>query len=215
MGVSERKLREKSARKNAIIEAAEEVFFSKGIEKASMDEVAKVAELSKGTLYLYFKNKNALYRAILRRAYTALWDVIKDNDPGASNGLNAVSAIAEAYIQFSSEHPGYFDSILHYENDVIDLENSEQESVKSIVAGNQVLELIVDQIKRGIADGSIKNNLDPIKTALALWGQTTGMLQLLKSKNRLLNHYYKLSEEALLDHFMIMMRASLENNNKH
>lgn len=215
MGVSERKLREKSARKNAIIEAAEAVFFSKGIEKASMDEVAKMAELSKGTLYLYFKNKNALYRAILRRAYTTLWNEIKKIDHSTINGLQAVVVLNQAYINYSSDYPGYFESILHYENDVIDFENPEQESVKSIVAGNQVLELIVEQIKRGIKDGSIKPKLDPLKTALVLWGQTTGMLQLLKSKNKLLNHYYKLTEESLLEHLTQMITNSLENHNQH
>ncbi|MES2628962.1 MAG: TetR/AcrR family transcriptional regulator [Bacteroidota bacterium] len=215
MGVSERKLREKSARKNAIIEAAEEVFFSKGIEKASMDEVARVAELSKGTLYLYFKNKNALYRAILRRAYTALWEELRKIDQNRGNGLQAVILIAEAYVEYSTTFPGYFEAILHYENDVIDIDNPEQESVKSIVAGNQVLELIVEQIKRGISDKSIKPDVDPVKTALVLWGQTTGMLQLLKSKNELLNHYYHLTEGALLEHLMSMIKASLENNNKH
>lgn len=215
MGVSERKLREKSARKNAIIEAAEEVFFSKGIEKASMDEVAKVAELSKGTLYLYFKNKNALYRAILRRAYNTLWDELKRIDHSKGTGLSSVVNIARAYVDYSTDYPGYFEAILHYENDVIDFENTEQESVKSIVAGNQVLELIVEQLKRGISDGSVKPKLDPVKTALVLWGQTTGMLQLLKSKNKLLNHYYKLTEDALLDHLSSMITASLENNNKN
>ncbi len=215
MGVSERKLREKSARKNAIIEAAEQVFFSKGIEKASMDEVAKLAELSKGTLYLYFKNKNALYRAILRRAYTVLHDDIKSIELASKNGITAVSEIAKKYIAFSSKNPGYFDAILHYENDVIDVDNQEKESVKSIVAGNQVLELIVAQLKKGIDDGSIRKNLDPTKTALSLWGQTTGILQLIKSKNRLLSHYYNVSEDQMLDHFVELLIKSLENHNRN
>jgi len=215
MGVSERKLREKSARKNAIIEAAEKVFFSKGIEKASMDEVAKLAELSKGTLYLYFKNKNALYRAILRRAYTVLFDDIKGIDLTGKTGLMAVSEIAKNYIAYSSKYPGYFDAILHYENDVMDMDNQEKESVKSIVAGNQVLELIVSQLKRGIEDGSIRNNLDPTITALSLWGQTTGILQLIKSKNRLLSHYYSVSEGELLNHFVELLLKSLENHHRN
>ena len=60
MGIAERKEREKEHRRNTILDAAEEVFFSKGINLATMDEVAERAELSKGTLYLYFKNKEEL-----------------------------------------------------------------------------------------------------------------------------------------------------------
>ena len=40
MGIAERKEREKEQRRNNIIDAAESVFFSKGIENATMDEIA-------------------------------------------------------------------------------------------------------------------------------------------------------------------------------
>lgn len=211
MGVSERKLREKSARKNAIIEAAEKIFFSKGIENASMDEVAKEAELSKGTLYLYFKNKNALYRAILRRAYTTLLDHLKAEDYDKLKGFDAVVAICSNYISFSSEYPGYFDAILHYENDVVDTSLKETESVKSIVAGNQVLDELIVQIKKGVADKSIIDQVDPIQTALVLWGQCTGILQMIKSKGLIFKRYFQLEEQQLLDTFFINLKRSLEN----
>ena len=57
MGIAERKERERQQRREEIIKAAEEIFFSRGTESATMDEVAERAELSKGTLYLYFKSK--------------------------------------------------------------------------------------------------------------------------------------------------------------
>ena len=52
MGIAERREREREQRRNTILDAAETVFFSKGINLATMDEVAEEAELSKGTLYL-------------------------------------------------------------------------------------------------------------------------------------------------------------------
>ena len=68
MGITERREREKEQRHNDIIDAAEKVFFSRGLEHATMDNVAVEAELSKGTLYLYFKSKEELYLAILLRS---------------------------------------------------------------------------------------------------------------------------------------------------
>lgn len=56
MGTTERKKREKERRRNTIIDAAEKVIFSKGLDQSTMTEIAQEAELSKGTLYLYFKN---------------------------------------------------------------------------------------------------------------------------------------------------------------
>ncbi len=69
MGIEERKQREKEERYNVIVDAAETVIFSKGIEQATMEEIAREAELSKGTLYLYFRSKNELYTAIARFGY--------------------------------------------------------------------------------------------------------------------------------------------------
>ena len=61
MGIAERKEREKQQRKEEIIQAAESVFYSLGLDQATMDDIAAKAELSKGTLYLYFRSKEDLF----------------------------------------------------------------------------------------------------------------------------------------------------------
>jgi len=55
MGIQERKKREKERRRQQIMIAAKRVFSVKGYSKATMEDIAKEAELSPGTLYLYFK----------------------------------------------------------------------------------------------------------------------------------------------------------------
>jgi AcrR family transcriptional regulator len=68
MGIAERKEREKQQRREEIIRAAEQVFFSKGFDRSTMDDVAEKAELSKGTLYLYFASKEDLHMAVARKS---------------------------------------------------------------------------------------------------------------------------------------------------
>ena len=67
MGIQERKEREKERRKQQIIVAAKRVFSDKGFNKATMEDIASEAELSPGTLYLYFKNKEELYASLSLR----------------------------------------------------------------------------------------------------------------------------------------------------
>ncbi len=67
MGIIERKEREKEQRREEIIGSAEQVFFEKGLQVATMDEIAEQAELGKSTLYLYYKSKEDLYLAVLLR----------------------------------------------------------------------------------------------------------------------------------------------------
>lgn len=64
MGVTERKAREKQERRSRIMDAAKQVFCREGFTGTTMEEIARQAELSPATLYLYFKNKNELYASL-------------------------------------------------------------------------------------------------------------------------------------------------------
>jgi len=67
MGIRERKEREKERRRQQIIVAAKRVFSDKGYNRTTMEDIAKEAELSPGTLYLYFKNKEELFASLSLR----------------------------------------------------------------------------------------------------------------------------------------------------
>ncbi|MDP5041358.1 MAG: TetR/AcrR family transcriptional regulator [Paraglaciecola sp.] len=55
----------KDQRRNTLLHAALNEFFDKGFTAARMEDIAKLAHVSKGTLYLYFANKQDLFRALI------------------------------------------------------------------------------------------------------------------------------------------------------
>ena len=61
---AKRREREKLQRRDDIIRVATDLFADKGFSATTIDEIAKSAELSRGTIYLYFKNKEDLYEAV-------------------------------------------------------------------------------------------------------------------------------------------------------
>ena len=67
MGIKERKEREKERRRQQIMVAAKRVFSRKSFNKATMEDIATEAELSPGTIYLYFKNKEELFASLSLR----------------------------------------------------------------------------------------------------------------------------------------------------
>ena len=67
MGIKERKEREKERRRQQIMVAAKRVFSVKNFNRATMEDIAKEAELSPGTIYLYFKNKEELFASLSLR----------------------------------------------------------------------------------------------------------------------------------------------------
>jgi AcrR family transcriptional regulator len=57
-------------RRNQILDAAIEVFGNKGLDVATVDEIAQTVGISKGTIYLYFKSKDEIFDAILAERST-------------------------------------------------------------------------------------------------------------------------------------------------
>src|SRR5256884_4178781 len=57
-------------RRNQILDAATKVFVRLGFQHARMDDIVEESGLSKGTLYWYFKSKEDIINAILRRLFT-------------------------------------------------------------------------------------------------------------------------------------------------
>jgi len=55
-----------SAKRRQIIDGARDVFLARGFDAASMADIAKAAGVSKGTLYVYFKDKDELFAAIVQ-----------------------------------------------------------------------------------------------------------------------------------------------------
>src|SRR5258708_16501064 len=60
------------ARREAILKAALSVFAAHGFEAARLEDVAARAGVAKGTLYLYFRDKEALFEALVRSAVSPL-----------------------------------------------------------------------------------------------------------------------------------------------
>jgi AcrR family transcriptional regulator len=60
--------RRKAARPAEIVAAALETFAERGFADTKLDEVARRAGIAKGTLFLYFDSKDALFRAVVRQA---------------------------------------------------------------------------------------------------------------------------------------------------
>ena len=77
MTIIERKEREKQKRYHQILSAAEIIFARDVYNTTSMDTIAEEAELSKGTLYIYFKNKEQLFFSILENKIDIFTDKLK------------------------------------------------------------------------------------------------------------------------------------------
>ena len=91
---------EHSAKRCQIVEGAREVFLSQGFDAASMNDIARVAGVSKGTLYVYFKHKEQLFEAIVEQECAGQAEHIFDLDPDDHDVEAVLTRLGFAYVQF-------------------------------------------------------------------------------------------------------------------
>lgn len=199
MGIAERREREKERRRNDIIDAAEHLFFSKGLETTTMDDVAEQAELSKGTLYLYFRNKEELYLAVNARGLRIMTKMISESTEQTIDPLEKIVATGRAYYNFYKTYPDYFNLLLYYEILESDPEDKTESARECEDIGMKGLDFFAGIIKDAVASGSIQTDIDPEKIAVMLWANMTGVIQIIHKKGVLLKEHFEIDAEEIVE----------------
>jgi len=176
MGIAERRQREKEMRRIAILDAAERLFFSRGYEDVSMEEIASEVELNKATIYLYFKNKETLFATIVLRGIRILQKKYMECMEKQIPGVVKVALMGQAYYRFSQEYPDYQRMIQFYGSERFSKENP---CTAEIGKGYGTCRMILrDAVKEGIDDGTIRADLDPFLISMYLMISFMGILSM-------------------------------------
>ena len=123
MAITDRRNRQKYKRRNEIINAAETLFFSKGYENVSLDEIARNVDLGRSTLYLYFENKEELFFAIVLRGTVILYSLIEEESQKAETSIEKLATFRKAYYEFSKTYPDYLKSYNYFLSGRFDISN--------------------------------------------------------------------------------------------
>jgi AcrR family transcriptional regulator len=182
MGIQERKKRERERRRQQIIVAAKRVFSEKGFSKSTMEDIAREAELSPGTLYLYFKNKDELYASlslrILQYLNIRLEDVKKEKD---INPRQKIASIKEALYDVYQFDPMILINMFHLQSSET-LKNLSSPLLENITdLSLNSLEVLAQIFKAGTRQNEY---LDRHPAALAdiVWSLFTGVVLWEESK---------------------------------
>jgi len=171
MSTRSRREREKLKRRNNIIEAAQKRFFEKGYDEVSMDEIAGDLELSKATLYLYFKNKQSLYFAVVIEGMVILRDAFKIAVEKESTGLKKILGIAQSFFEYMQLYSNYYLLNLsargkRFANMLYNNEIDNAEFYLGLTV--ELLNLLKDAVSIGVEDGTLRKDLDPLQTTMFL-----------------------------------------------
>lgn len=182
MGIQDRKERERERRRQQIIVAAKRVFSEKGFNKATMEDIAKEAELSPGTIYLYFKNKDELYASLSIRILQYL--NIRLEHVAKQEGISIeekIEALKEAMFDVYDFDPLATINMFHLQSSET-LRNLSPELLDEIKGlSRSSLGTISDIFQGGISKG-IFIDKHPVALADILWSLFSGVVLWEESK---------------------------------
>lgn len=171
MTIADRKAREKEQRRTDIINAAEKLFFSKGYDSVSMEDIARQVELNRATLYLYFKNKESLYLAIVLRAVQQLDQIIRDRVLNSQGDFRKIDALGYSYLYFARIYPDYFKVYRDYQSgrlDSLDLDPENPDLQEARKLQGEYVNRWFEAMRSGKIAGILKQGIDPDCAALMM-----------------------------------------------
>ncbi len=176
MAVAARRERERTARREAILDAAQELITAEGYHGLRMDAVAEAVELSKGTLYLYFENKDALCAAVATRLIDTFLPFLESALNDADSGLDAVRALLHAYYDFTQDNPHHFRFALAWLSAGQRMDDSTEAFQTYRGRVGHMLSLVATSLQRGQVDGSIRPDIDVFPQAIQIWTSFLGVV---------------------------------------
>ncbi len=175
MAPIDRRDQERARRKQEILQAARAVFAESGFERATVDAVAHRAEIGKGTIYLYFENKETILAELVLQALSEL--VLRLQTASDQCSLlhpdQRLHAMADAYLAFAQNAPDYFRLLNAYDHGSFQTGISAGLRQQIIAESNRTLELVAQAIADGMALGLFAPG-DARQLAGVIWAALNG-----------------------------------------
>ena len=179
--------------RNLLLDAAEHVFYEKGVSRTSLNEIAEAAGVTRGAIYWHFRNKADLFDAMMERVTLPLENLVGGSgDAGLEDPLGYVRACAVGVLEQTARNAQMqrvFEIVAHkceYVDDMLSLRDRHLESRSACL----------DQVELGFrhaADkGQLPAKIDARRAAIGLHALIDGLID-----NWLLDPgYFDLGAEA-------------------
>lgn len=214
MGITERKERERLQRREEIMAAAERLFFTKGIQNTTMDDVAVEAELSKGTLYIYFKSKEEIHWEITQRHIKkVMTDMEQLMDPSKS-AVDNLLTMARVFIDHFEEDHAEAHSILFFQTHDLKTLNLDMNLIDETFINESPIHMVTGYVKQGVEEGLFRDDIPVVVLSTTLWAQLLGVLQIITVKKELFELIQVKRDDIIDCHLKLVLNGIMKNNEK-
>jgi AcrR family transcriptional regulator len=173
MTIAERKTRKKEELRALILDGAKRLFVKKGIEATTIRNIADAVDYSIGTVYVYFKDKNAILHALHTQGFTQLAGDFKVLY-NVADPMARLRAMGKVYISFALQNSDMYDLMFSLKAPMEFLNTIQGEEWNE---GKATFDVLRTTVKQCMAAGHFKGHkLEPL--AFMIWSLVHGMCSL-------------------------------------
>lgn len=183
-----------------IARAAEEVFMKKGMQTATVDDIAKAAGYSKATLYVYFRNKEEIIGLLVLESMKKLRNYVSRALEEHTDTKARYDAICCSLKQYQEQFPFYLKIALMEINTDLELEDTLPVERDIFMIGEEINQSLVCFLQDGIAAGRLRPDIALMPTVFSFWAMLSGLVEVAANKESYIEHYLKLSKQSFLQY---------------
>lgn len=209
----------RKSRENSIISTAKETFLSKGISYTTMKDIAAAANITRQTLYLYFKDINQLILAVQERITNEI-SAFDEVSKATLINLNPRNLI-EFYInslqilinKFPREFIFIHEADLHFRRNP--LEESLYDPLNSLLLSSENRNILISKFSEGQQEGLFRNDKTHEELFSLLINITAGVMQRILTLNNRVDITGKATPESILDNLKEMLILFITAKSPH
>ena len=194
-----RKKEPESVHRENISAAAERLFREKGIEAATMDDIAREAGYSKATLYVYFENKEELIGFLVLKSMKLLYGCLHEAVEQGTTVRETYDRICCALTRYQENYPLYFAFALGEIQVSADAQEERSVERETYETGELINVEIARFIRGGIKEGEFQPDIPILPTTFLFWAALAGVIQMAGNKQGYMEQSLDLSKQQFLE----------------
>lgn len=162
--------------RDQILEISRHLLFEEGYKSLSMRKIAKHADVTATSIYLYFENKDHLLHTLIEESVEELSRFIESKALPKTDSIERFKAIVESYVEFGIGNPEKYEIIYKVRPDAMSRYPKEK-----FRKARRSYELLVETIEESVSKGLMEVE-NPVVAAYSIWAQLHGIVSVVLNK---------------------------------
>lgn len=195
--------------KDNILKAARTLIEEKGIPATTVDDIAKEADYSKSTLYVYFKNKDEILDSILYEQMVQLKDMVNACFNHYTDFKTCYLSICMELVKYQEAYPVCYEQLLGQIR--ISKQDMEEQNIlyKIFEVGEEINDIVEALLQKGIKNNVIREDIQTLPTVLYLWSGISETIRFANKKQEYLSMRLNMSVKEYMEYGFLMLLKSI------